>query len=137
MKQVQWVEGGRYRYVVTEDYSVRVGIFPRWGTTGNAFVALTRDGVLHIRAGYAWDGASGIAINTPNSRTPSCIHDALYGLTREGLLDQSLRREIDNVFFAALIACGMWVGRAFMWWAAVRLFGTSYARRYAKPRNAE
>lgn len=35
-----------------------------------------------IWKGYAWDGASGPAIDTPNYRTGSKIHDVLYQLIR-------------------------------------------------------
>ena len=52
--------------------------------------------MMTLSAGYAWDGASGIAINTENSVRASCGHDALYQLIRLGLLPRTKRLQADS-----------------------------------------
>ena len=53
-----------YKYQLTKDHTEQLAIKPeRLILTG--YLKLTPNGVLTIRAGYAWDGPSGPAIDTP------------------------------------------------------------------------
>lgn len=73
-----------YRHQLAEDFELDVsehGIFSD-SPGGNDYVQLTLDGCLIVRKGYAWDGASGPAINTKSFVRPSLVHDALYQLIR-------------------------------------------------------
>lgn len=81
-----------YRHQLAEDYEIYVakhGIFPT-SPGGNDYVFLTIDGRLMISKGYAWDGASGPAINTRSFVRPSLVHDALYQLIRLGIVTDRL-----------------------------------------------
>lgn len=81
-----------YRHQLEEDFELYVagdGIFPT-SPGGNEYVQLTIDGRLIIRKGYAWDGASGPAINTTSFVRPSLVHDALYQLLRMGIVTDRL-----------------------------------------------
>jgi hypothetical protein len=84
---------GGYKYQLCEDYSVDVGICPE-KPVNNHFLQLSCEGLLTIREGYAWDGASGPARDTKGIMRGSLVHDALYQLMREGYLDHEVFREV-------------------------------------------
>lgn len=118
-----------YKFWVAEDYVLDIGerIRPvRAG--GNSFVELSEAGVLTVRRGYAWDGASGPAIDTENWRTASLVHDALYQLIREGVLVMAHRKAADDLMRDILLGKGMWVVRVVLAHAAVRQFGEIFMR---------
>jgi hypothetical protein len=126
MRYVTYTEG--YRFQLEEDYQHETGIVPA-APGGNRFVHITLDGLLIVRAGYAWDGASGPAINTPNFIRGSLVHDALYQLMRLGVVPKAGGRlRADQLLREVVREDGMWPVRA--WWVyhAVRLFGGQYMR---------
>lgn len=126
MKFITYTDG--YKFQLEEDYAHETGITPL-APGGNRFVQLTLDGQLLIRAGYAWDGASGPAIDTPSFMRGSLVHDALYQLIRLGVLGKDEhRRQADEALRATVIEDGMLTVRA--WWVfhAVRIFGGHYLR---------
>lgn len=114
-----------YRYQNFEDMTLVTDILPR-RAGGNNFVDITAAGVLTIRRGYAWDGASGPAINTENFRTGSMVHDGIYQLIREGVVGMEYRDAGDQLLRAIVLDKGMWPVRA--WWVyhAVRIFGEKW-----------
>ena len=75
-----------YKYQLVEEYSVRVVVIPDEDIDTEFFIALSTDGVLVIKRGYAWDGPSGPTFDTKNFMRGSLVHDALYQLMRQGLL---------------------------------------------------
>lgn len=79
-----WYRAG-YEYQLASDYVVKVAVEPLEPIVA-MFLELTTAGVLLIRAGYAWDGPSGPALDTKNFMRGSLVHDALYQLMREGHL---------------------------------------------------
>lgn len=83
------------------------------------FVNLTLTGVLLIKRGWCWDGAT-MAFDTEDFKLPSCIHDAFYHLLKRGLLDRSWRREADTIMLRFCRFTKMpWWRRAYVF-AAVR-----------------
>lgn len=101
---------GRYRAVIEHD-----GV--RW-------VSLTGDGLIHIARGYAWDGASGPALDTMSFARASLVHDALYQLIAEGELPLNpWKRHADAELYRIAREDGMSWWRARRVWLAVRLFG--------------
>ena len=115
-----------YRFILTAPLTLDTNIIGR--TIKTDLVELKKDGTLIIADGYAWDGASGIAINTKNSLRASCGHDALYQLIRLGLLPRTKRLQADSDLRKWLIEDGMLELRAGIWFLAVRLFGELYLR---------
>lgn len=111
-----------YKYQVVLDFSYDVGI-KGFEVHMNGFISLTREGVLTIHAGYAWDGASGPAINTINFRRGSLVHDALYQLIENDLIPFSYRRHADDILIVICKEDGMSAIRC--WWVklAVNTFG--------------
>ena len=82
---------------------------------------------LRIEAGYAWDGASGPAVDTAVTIFPALVHDALYQLIRLGVLPQGARKEVDKLFRRLLKTDGMTFFRRWYFYQAVRWFGASSA----------
>ena len=74
-----------YRFQTTRWVVVKTAIRPG-RLICTSWLVLLPDGWLLVRPGYAWDGASGPAINTENWRLPSLVHDALCQLVGAGLL---------------------------------------------------
>lgn len=116
-----------YRFILTATLTLDTGIINRACKTD--WVDLKADGTLIIANRYAWDGASGVAINTENSIAASCGHDALYQLMGLGLLPLTQRLKADACLRRWLIEDGMIELRANLWFFAVRLFGELYIKR--------
>jgi hypothetical protein len=105
-----------YKYQLVETYTFEIPITPKEGVSSpSGFIALTANGLLTIKTGYAWDGPSGPAIDTLNFMRGSLVHDALYQLMREKLLDQNTtRKPADQLLQKMCKADGMSAFRA--WW---------------------
>ena len=123
MKFIRYTEG--YRFQLEEDHAHPTGITPQHAG-GNRFVRLNETGLLTISAGYAWDGASGPAINTASFMRASLVHDVLYQLIRLGVITLADRARADELLRDIALQDGMWPVRA--WWVfhAVRIFGERY-----------
>ena len=122
---------GGYKYQLKEDYSVEVNIRPSEDIL-SAFIMLTTEGILTVKKGYAWDGASGPTIDTKNSMRGSLVHDALYQLMREGLLSIDFRYQADRELKIKCIEDGMWKWRANAWCWAVWNFAKKSATKKHK-----
>lgn len=77
---------------------------------------------LRFAPGYAWDGASGLTVDTPNTMVPALGHDGLYQLMREGGLPLEYREKADALLRDMMIERGVWKVRAWAWYWAVRKF---------------
>src|SRR3990167_5137648 len=85
--------------------------------------------LLYIFEGYAWDGPSGPAIDTKNFMVGALVHDALYQLMREKLLDADKWREtVDEELVRLTKEDGMWSLRRAWVLAGVRFGGGPSAR---------
>lgn len=116
-----------YKYKLVDDYTIQTSIVP--GVyTGNEWVKLLPNGKLTIKDGYAWDGASGPAIDTNTFMRSSLVHDALYQLMSENLLDIQYKDAADLELKRISLEDGMSSIRAWYVYAAVRLFGKSAIR---------
>lgn len=71
--------------------------------------------LLTIKAGYAWDGPSGPAIDTDNFMRGSLVHDALYQLMRDKVIDpKEFKEKADRELQKICLEDGMSSLRA--WW---------------------
>lgn len=113
---------GGYKYQLAEEYEVLVTIRPLQPIM-TPYIGLDTAGRLLIRSGYAWDGPSGPTIDTPSAMRGSLVHDALYQLMREGLLNSSLRKKADQELYRIVIEDGMWKWRAWLWRRELNKFG--------------
>lgn len=116
-----------YKYQLVKFYSIQIDIFVPTPII-TSFIALSKDGVLLIKEGYAWDGASGPTIDTPSSMRGSLVHDALYQLMRLGLISENNRDYADSLLKKICIEDGMNKVRAKLWQTMVNLFASGCAK---------
>ena len=132
-----------YRFELTDHWSMTdLSIQGYAGETD--WVRLWENGTIWIRGpqmvdghlvlGYAWDGASGLAIDTANSKWGGLVHDALYQLVREGAIPYDAKRPSDRVMMELCRAAGMSRARSKAWELAVRVVG-GHALRRRRRRN--
>jgi hypothetical protein len=121
MKCICYKDG--YKYQLQESYSLDISIHPS-ELLANDYIALDPAGQLRLAKGYAWDGPSGPTLDTANFMRGSLVHDALYQLMREGLLDHTVHREAaDRILQSLCREDGMTALRAWWVYQGVRLFG--------------
>lgn len=120
---------GGYKYQLAASERFQTGIPAVCNTK---FMVMDGMGGLDVLAGYAWDGPSGITLDTASFMRGSLCHDALYQLMREGVIDVSWRARADQLLREICLQSGMWPARA--WWVyhAVRRHGEASAL----PKNA-
>lgn len=112
------------KYQMTEDYSCFIPILDH--SIEHAFFSLKKDGKLMIKAGYAWDGPSGPTFDTKSFMRGSLVHDVIYQMLREGLLEHNYRLVADKLLRQMCIEDGMWRVRAWGVYRGVRLAGNKY-----------
>ncbi|PPC77968.1 hypothetical protein C4K68_07835 [Pokkaliibacter plantistimulans] len=121
MKCISYKKG--YKYQLKDDFSLFIDIRPDIEIV-TEYLFLSSDGVLTIKNGYAWDGASGPAIDTRSIMRGALVHDALYQLMREGELDRSLYKDIaDRTLYKICLEDGMFMARAWWIYLGVKVFG--------------
>lgn len=130
MTCIHYREGLKYQ--LRAPYVIQTPIRPEHGA-GTEWLTLDVDGLLTIRAGYAWDGASGPTYDSKSSMRGSLVHDGLYQLIRLGLLDGKHRAEADALFHELCKADGMLAPRAWLWYHAVRIFAKPAATSKESP----
>jgi hypothetical protein len=87
-----------------------------------------------LKKSCAWDGPSGPTIDTKGFMRGSLVHDGLYQLMRDGLLDhEEYRKDADLLLKAICLEDGMSRFRAWYVYHGVRLFAGSAAT--PRPRN--
>ena len=98
------------------------------------YFTIWSNGLVLIRAGYAWDGASGPTIDTKTTFVGSCVHDCLYQGSREFLKFNTedefyqYRKWADQQFRKQLKLSGMNWFRRMYWYRGVREGGEEAAR---------
>lgn len=122
-----------YNYQLAENEYYQSDIMPVGMLADTDWLALDGEGLLTIRAGYAWDGASGPVIHTPENMRASLIHDAYYQLIRLGLVHYAYRAAADRVYRRVCIEDGMSEARAQSHFLALRLFGGAAALAELEP----
>lgn len=114
--QIRYIDG--FKYQLAGNYSVQTPIIGE--RIEDDYFVLEENGMLHIRKGYAWDGASGPTFDSKSSMRPSMVHDVFCQVMRDGRLDYDRWQDTVNALFRAqCIEDGMWPWRAAIWHAAV------------------
>ena len=127
MAHIEYKKG--YKYQLYTDYELEISIKPD-ADLDMEFIALTAQGKLTIKKGYAWDGPSGPAVDTDNFMRGSLVHDALYELMRYGKIDaNTCKHRADQIMKELCIQDGM--SRARAWWVykGVDWFGGTSTKR--------
>ena len=108
-----------YKYQLAQDVSGQTPIKPE-REIDTEFIKLSVDGFLFIKCGYAWDGAT-LVRDTKSAMTASLVHDCFYQLIRQGYLPDAAKLEADLLFYDLLRSHGMWIVRAKLWLAGLRI----------------
>lgn len=108
-----------FKYQLQQDYTVQTRIHPAHDIV-TPFIHLTAKGLLTVKYGYAWDGASGPTRDTKSSMRGSLVHDALYQLMRMKVLELRWRGTADRLFYFVISADRMLGFRAWWWHRSVR-----------------
>ena len=124
-----------FEYQLVEDFFIQTTIHPEVAAKF-LFVELNTEGMLIIKKGWAWDGASGPTLDTKSCMIAAMVHDALYGLMKRGLLSKKYKDDADLLFYDLLIEDGMWKWRAKWWYRAVRNFGCDAVKKPEKVKEA-
>jgi hypothetical protein len=120
-----------YKYQVMKDYNIQLNLTPLKAIRRKLakFLSLSPHGLLNIRTFYAWDGPSGPTIDSSDFMRGSLVHDALYQLMREGVLDYKVHRQrADEILREHCLEDGMGSFRAWYVYQAVHLFAEGGAR---------
>lgn len=114
--------GPEKKYHLDEDYQVKIGVQPD-SDIHTSLISLDKDGNLNLRRGFSWNGANA-TIDTKTILRGSMVHDALYDLMRNDLLDSSQWRETADVELARICReDGMRESRIVILNFLVRIFG--------------
>ena len=91
----------KYKFKVEENFSIELPF--KIPDFVHPYASL-KDGILSVKRGYAWDGASGPIINTRDTLVASLVHDVLYQAMRLNLIESSKenRKIADKNFFEIL-----------------------------------
>ena len=111
-----------YKFKVEENFSIELPI--RIADFEHQY-ASSKDGILSVKRGYAWDGASGPIINTRDTLVASLVHDVLYQAMRLNLIKSNSenKKTADKIFFEILKMHGVNSILRKVWYLAVKLFG--------------
>ena len=112
-----------YKYQLASEFCIQTCMKP---TTDIAteFIQLSKDGMLCIMQGYAWDGPSGPVIDRSKNLRGSLVHDALYQLMRLKLLaPRQCRKDADHLFSELCKQDGISGALARAYYKALRVFG--------------
>ncbi len=111
---IRYTEGWKYR--LEEDYTIQTPVKPDFTIANSPYYVLTPDGMLYIREGFSWDGASGPTLDTQSSMRPSLVHDAFCQMMKDRKLDYKKWSPVVHKFFKDLcIEDGMSPLRAWIW----------------------
>ncbi len=119
MMRIYYKGGSKYHLV--QKYNILLDFRPPH-PIGTWFIHLSNSGLLEIKAGYPWDGPSGPTFDTKSFMRASLVHDALYELMRQGLLDIEFREAADRELRRICREDGMSRIRAWYVYRSVRLF---------------
>jgi hypothetical protein len=123
--ELEEITAWKYRVRVKEEYQtgIKLSVPAYLGP-----LTMRPDGTVILGVGYAWNGASGPAINTDTNYTASAFHDALYQMIREGLLKMSDRKRADEILRELCLRAGMNKFRAWYFYHTVRRFGAKHCK---------
>ena len=110
-----------YKYQLRKDISFQTDIKGYSAITD--LVALSPDGTLVVKKYFAWDGASGPALDDKTNMRASLAHDALYYLMRIGKIPKTCKAKADDLLYVVMVKDGAPKWRASYYKFAVKTFG--------------
>ncbi len=116
--KIKYLEG--MKYVLSEDFEIDTPVCTYWIT--DDWFELQPDGHLKIKAGFAWDGASGPTLDSKTCMRASVVHDVFCICMRDRRIDYNTWQDVVNKFFYTMcVADGMWPWRAKLWHMGVEV----------------
>ena len=124
------IDHKKYKYRTTRRYLIYLN-FESDYLINAKFYRFIEYGLLEIKEGYKWDGASGPSVDTINTMRASCVHDVLYQMIRRGELELRFKKDADLELKRIMIEDGesyKWLDtlRANYFYWGVRVFGKKY-----------
>ena len=116
-----------YKYQLSEDYEVLIDFSDIVDEPIDTNFLTISDIGLHIKKGYAWDGATWYFDKSTIMRG-SLVHDAMYQLIREGLIKMKERKRADKLLESCCKEDGMSSIEAKGVYWAVRAMGNTYVK---------
>lgn len=116
-----------YKYQLKSNVVIQTALRPETPRFIQGYVFLDTDGVLMIYRGYAWDGCTN-APDTKSNMLAGLVHDALYQMMQEGVLDKSFKPLADEMLRDIMISQGSFKATADLFHLAVKEFGGSHMK---------
>lgn len=129
--RIEYIKGYKNQLTDSAFYASGIAIPKR---VVHEWFVIEKNGDIFIKAGYAWNGASGPTIDTQKTYRLSLFHDVWYQATRLGLLPQSFRKRGDTMLYRIGVEDGMWKIRVWYWFQGVRFAGDGSAQASAEPK---
>ena len=114
---IKYLKG--YKYVLAKEIQGYGPIRPKKDIVLDD-MELHADGLLIIRKGFPWDGASGPTWDTKSVMTPSLRHDAYCRLHKLGYITEAQRKIADKLLSSDMRERKNWFIRARIWCRGVR-----------------
>lgn len=111
-----------YKYQLKSNVVIQTTLRPETPRFIQGYVFLDADGSLIIYRGYAWDGCTN-APDTDSNTLAGLVHDALYQLMQEDILDKSFKPLADDMLRDTMISQGAFKSTADLFHFAVKEFG--------------
>jgi len=114
-----------YKHQLASDYNIYTPLKPIIEIKTD-YITLDIEGNLVVKAGYAWDGASGPVPDTNKVLRASLVHDALYQLMRmmpDNFSDDQYRDKADLLFKDICIEDGVIKSKAKVYYFGLKSFG--------------
>jgi len=120
-----------YKYYLEETVSVQTSLRPEQSAIIPGYIFLGVDGKIIIYSRYAWDGATG-GVNFKGNRLAVLVHDAIYQLIREGLIDARIKEFADRDLRDTMIFYRSYKWVANFFYFCVSKFGNAFTTNKKK-----
>lgn len=125
--KIKYIDIEKYKYMLAEDVEYQSEIRPPAGFATEQF-GMDANGLITVRKGFMWDGASGPALDTDTVMPASMFHDVLYRSIRMGLLPmEPFRKQADILYRDMAIADGASRVRMYLHYIELRRHGEDAA----------
>ena len=116
---IKYSDFTKYRYKLKESITYQTDIFDARIET--KYISLHTDGLLIVKTGYAWDGAT-FCPDFKSIMRASLVHDCLCQMINVGLLGKWCQQKADKILKVICIEDGMNTWLANLVYGCVRVY---------------